>query len=177
MDRPTILDTAKSHVTQDRQAAHGKPENSFQLIADFWTVYLKGRGLFVGSKVGATEFATLQVTAVDVAQMMALLKTARAVLNPTNEDNWVDHAGYVACGGELATLQAGGGPWVVDPVSEKPTLAEIMPLAQALKADFGGTLTPHEHQAVQNVLLNATVTENDLRFVRTLHQKKYNQKS
>lgn len=101
MNRPEILDTAKSHVTKDRQAEHGKPEDSFGLIAEFWTVYLKGRGLIPDRELGHLN----RLTPVDVAQLMALLKTVRAIHNPANEDNWVDHAGYVACGGELATLQ------------------------------------------------------------------------
>jgi len=104
MNRSEILDTAKSHVTKDRQTTHGKPENTFALIADFWTVYLKGRGLLPPKKLDEILVEPV-VTAVDVAQMMALLKTARSVNNPSNEDNWVDHAGYMACAGELATLQ------------------------------------------------------------------------
>lgn len=99
MNRPEILDTAKAHVTADRQAQHGAPENSFQTIANFWAVYLKERGLLI------TTGTNVDLTPVDVAQMMALLKTARSIANPSNEDNWVDHAGYVACAGELATLQ------------------------------------------------------------------------
>lgn len=99
MNRKEILDTATSHVTKDRQATHGKPENSFLCIANFWSVYLKERGFIAKDVEG---FATLQITPVDVAQMMALLKTARSISNPLNDDNWVDHAGYVACAGELA---------------------------------------------------------------------------
>ena len=36
--------------------------------------------------------------------MMALLKIARASANPEHIDSWIDGAGYMACGGELATL-------------------------------------------------------------------------
>ena len=43
------------------------------------------------------------VKAHDVAVMMALLKVARIKQNPQHIDNWVDGAGYFACGGEIAT--------------------------------------------------------------------------
>lgn len=83
--RKEILETAMSHVTEDRQSTHGKPEQSFQMIASLWSAYL-GR----------------EVSAVDVTAMMALLKVARLRDNPGHADNWVDLAGYAACGGELA---------------------------------------------------------------------------
>ena len=40
----------------------------------------------------------------DVAAMMALLKIARLMSNPEHVDSWIDGAGYLACGGEVATL-------------------------------------------------------------------------
>lgn len=83
--RAHILDTAKQYVTQDRQNTHGKPEDTFGLIADLWGAYL-GRA----------------VAPVEVCAMMALLKIARSADNPTNADNWIDLAGYAACAGELA---------------------------------------------------------------------------
>lgn len=88
--RATILDTAKSYVTKDRQATHGNPEDSFGMIARLWSAYL-------GQEVKAH----------DVCSMMALLKVARARENPTNDDNWIDMAGYAACGAEVASVQRG----------------------------------------------------------------------
>jgi hypothetical protein len=35
--------------------------------------------------------------------MLIDLKTVRAWSNPEHFDNWVDMAGYAACGGEIAT--------------------------------------------------------------------------
>jgi hypothetical protein len=84
VSRATILDTAKQYVTQDRQNTHGKPEDSFARIANYWSVYLEG-----------------DVTSKDVAIMMTLLKIARLDENPTNADNWIDACGYLACGGEI----------------------------------------------------------------------------
>lgn len=89
MKRAEMLDAVKTIVTKDRQADHGKPEDSFADICNLWSAYL-------GHKL----------TSADVANMMILLKIARAKSNPGHQDNWVDMAGYAACGCEIAT---GGG--------------------------------------------------------------------
>ena len=86
MKRADILDTAREYVTQDRAADHGDMEDNFAAIAAFWSAYL-------GTPVNAH----------DVAAMMALLKIARIRQNPAHADNWVDMAGYAACGGEIMT--------------------------------------------------------------------------
>jgi len=92
MNRADILATATTYVTKDRNATHGEPENSFADIARLWTAYLKNRW---GWEV--------ELDTTDVALMATLLKVARATANPGNADNWIDGAGYLACGGELAT--------------------------------------------------------------------------
>lgn len=94
--RADILDTAKKYITADRQATHGKPEDSFQTIAEFWSAHLRGRG-----KLDALE----ALDRIDVAAMMAGMKLARVAGNPDHIDNWIDGAGYCGCGGEIATLQ------------------------------------------------------------------------
>lgn len=86
MNRADLLDAAKGYVTQDRNASYGGPEQSFQTIADLWSVHLRS-----------------PITATDVAVMMALLKIARLSANPAHLDSWTDLAGYAACGGEIAT--------------------------------------------------------------------------
>ena len=83
--RGDILDTAKEYVTKDRASDHGDMEDNFGMIADFWSTYLDRR-----------------IAAHDVGAMMALLKVARIRSNPKHPDNWVDGAGYMACGGEIA---------------------------------------------------------------------------
>lgn len=82
--RESILETAKQYVSKDRNATHGEPEDSFTDIAAFWSDY-----------TGQT------LTSKDVAVMMILLKCARLKTSPDNLDNWVDVAGYAACGGEV----------------------------------------------------------------------------
>lgn len=86
MNRTEILDMAKTYVTKDRNTTHGNPENSFGIIAAYWSAHINKN-----------------ITAADVAVMMTLLKLARIKTNAANEDNWIDGAGYLACGGEIAT--------------------------------------------------------------------------
>lgn len=85
MTRAEILDTAKEYVTKDRQNSYGEPEYSFGLIAAFWSNYLR-----------------VPVSSTDVAMLMTLLKIARQRENPQHLDSYIDGAGYLACGGEIA---------------------------------------------------------------------------
>lgn len=86
MNRAEILAAATDCVTRDRNSTYGEPENGFALIAAYWSAHLDH-----------------PVTAADVAVLMTLLKLARIKANPACVDSWVDGAGYLACGGELAT--------------------------------------------------------------------------
>ena len=86
MTREEILDTAKSIVGGERQDQYGNPEDNFERIADLWSVYLN---------------CDVMIQAADVACMMILLKIARIATGAGKDDNWVDIAGYAACGGEL----------------------------------------------------------------------------
>lgn len=90
MKRAEILDAAKACVCGDREQDYGSPEQNFLRIAYLWTVYLDtnlNRG----------------ITPKDVAAMLALLKIARIASGNAKADNWVDLAGYAACGGEIET--------------------------------------------------------------------------
>ena len=93
MKRSEILETAKLCVCGDREQAYGSPENNFQTIASMWTAYLQEscvpRGIFI------------DICPEDVAAMMALLKIARIASGHGKADNWIDLAGYAACGGEV----------------------------------------------------------------------------
>ena len=84
-NRAEILETAKQYVTKDRASDHGDMEDNFKMIADFWSTYL---GIVINPH--------------EVGVMMNLLKVARIKSNPEHPDNWVDGAGYMACGGEIA---------------------------------------------------------------------------
>lgn len=88
MNRTEILDKAKTCVVGDREQDYGSPETNFGRIAEFWTTYL-GK----------------EVTPTDVAAMLALLKIARIASGHAKDDNWVDLAGYAACGGEIESSE------------------------------------------------------------------------
>lgn len=90
MTRPEILDTAKACVCGDREQDYGSPESNFQTIADLWAAYLQACGVDI-------DFLEPH----DVAAMLALLKIARIASGHGKLDNWVDLAGYAACGGEI----------------------------------------------------------------------------
>jgi hypothetical protein len=90
MTRAEILDAAKACVLGDREQDYGSPENNFRTIADMWNAYL-GFGMIGPS---------------DVAAMLALLKIARIASGHAKDDNWVDLAGYAACGGEIEAVDA-----------------------------------------------------------------------
>lgn len=87
MNRSDILATANEYVTKDRAATHGDAEDNFNRIAKLWNAYMGGD----------------HVDAADVAVMLTLLKVARIRQNKCHADNWIDMAGYAACGGEIAT--------------------------------------------------------------------------
>lgn len=80
-----LLETAIKTVCRDRQDQYGSAEDNFKCIAELWTTYLHGT----------------TITPVDVANMMILLKVARNSTGSGKADNWVDIAGYAACGCEL----------------------------------------------------------------------------
>jgi len=84
-DRASILDAAHAAVTVDRSATHGAPEDSFGAIARVWSARLG-----------------IQLQPYHVCIMLADLKACRAWANPDHVDNWVDLAGYAACGGDVA---------------------------------------------------------------------------
>ena len=86
MTRAEILETAEKMVNGDREQDYGSVENNFARIASFWSSYLG-----------------YPVEAKDVAAMLALLKIARFASGHAKDDNWVDLAGYAACGGEIET--------------------------------------------------------------------------
>lgn len=83
--RASILADAEKCVCEDRESRYGTPEDSFAMIAALWTTY-----------------SGYELTAHDVAMMMALLKVARISTGHGGVDSYVDLAGYAACAGEIA---------------------------------------------------------------------------
>lgn len=83
--RAAILNAARAAVTVDRAATHGDADATFGRIATLWSARLG-----------------VEITPAQVCILLIDLKTARAWGNPEHGDNWVDMAGYAACGGELS---------------------------------------------------------------------------
>lgn len=81
---PTVLEEANAAVYGPRQQAYGHPRENFARTARLWAAYLD-----------------IPVTAMDVAQMMVLLKIARLMETPSHRDSWVDMAGYAATGARV----------------------------------------------------------------------------
>ena len=95
MKRTEILEAAQRCVCGDREQDYGSPEDSFATIARLWNAYEKGRADIC---VAGNPYNPK-----DVAVMMALVKVARIASGHAKEDNWIDLAGYAACGGEIET--------------------------------------------------------------------------
>lgn len=83
--REECLRKANGIVNGQREQSYGTPEDNFKVIAEMWSAYLEA-----------------DVSAVDVAMMMALLKIARISTGVFKEDSFIDLAGYAACGYEIA---------------------------------------------------------------------------
>lgn len=94
MTRKEILDAALKCVNGDRDQQYGSPEDSFKQIAEYWTTYLQS----VGTIKNREDY---YIRPKDVAAMLALLKIARIAGGEPKDDNWIDLAGYAACGGEI----------------------------------------------------------------------------
>lgn len=102
LDRVDILDKAKVCVNGERDRDYGSPERSFEMISNLWNIYLN-------------MDPDNAIEARDVAAMLALLKIARISNGVYKADNWIDLAGYAACGGEIessteAMIKQASGP-------------------------------------------------------------------
>lgn len=93
MERKEILETAAKCVCGDREQDYGSPENNFARIAALWEVYLRDKVIPFGKGI--------VIDPEDVAAMLVLLKIARIASGHAKDDNWIDIAGYAACGGEI----------------------------------------------------------------------------
>lgn len=86
-ERSILLQEAEQLVTGDRNRTYGSPTQNFEDTATVWNVQL-------GHKL------TEPLTSGDVAMLMILLKVVRHKASK-KRDNWLDIAGYAACGSEV----------------------------------------------------------------------------
>ena len=84
--RTEVLHQADALINGPRAEAYGPPQVNFRRIADLWQ-----------------PIFGIGVTPSQVALALAQLKVARLIQSPDHEDSWIDAAGYIALGGELAT--------------------------------------------------------------------------
>lgn len=119
MTREEILKEALRCVTGEREQQYGSPEDSFEVIADLWMTYLE--------KKTVPDTGLVVLNPEDVAAMMALLKIARICTGKYKGDNWVDLAGYAACGG---ACQSGNRPaeWELEDEEEHRMKAKLKKL-------------------------------------------------
>ena len=85
----SICAAAGTLVSGERDRTHGEKIANHTKIARLWDAYLANR------EAG-------ELTALDVAHMMVLLKVARTQSGALNPDDWIDGCGYMACAGEIA---------------------------------------------------------------------------
>lgn len=86
--RETVLTTAEQLINGQRAKDYGDASENFQRIANLWAPILG-----------------VEVTASEVALCLTQLKVARLITSPTHKDSWVDAAGYIALGGEIANKE------------------------------------------------------------------------
>jgi len=89
------LQKADEIINGERQDQYGDPEDSFELIADYWTAYLRGMPIDPEAEFSC-EDCGISVDAADVAIMLALMKIARMSGQKWHKDNAVDACGYLA---------------------------------------------------------------------------------
>lgn len=92
-----LMMTAEKIINGDRAVDYGDARDMHEAIAAFWTTYLNAKFKRDG---GAP------LTALDVAMMMDLLKTARVVNGRPKDDTFVDKIGYNALAGAFAQEDA-----------------------------------------------------------------------
>ena len=90
-----IATHAAKLVGGDRAKQHGDKMDTFENIARLWDGYL------------AIKFGPVaRLSATDVGHLLVLLKLARTQNGELNLDDYVDMAGYAACAGEIAHIEA-----------------------------------------------------------------------
>lgn len=99
MTRSELLHAAEVCVCGQREEDYGTPEDSFRVIGELWETYLKAKCI-------GNPQAEVCIVPEDVAALLGLLKIARIATGHGKSDNWVDLAGYAACGEELQSRPA-----------------------------------------------------------------------
>jgi len=91
-----LLDKVRGLITGDRNASYGPPNADFDRTAGC----LNALGFRLAGK---------PLKGHHIAIIIAAVKLSRLMWSPEKEDNWVDLAGYAACGHECVILEGGAG--------------------------------------------------------------------
>jgi len=92
--RGDCLFRALEVINGERQDQYGNPEDSFELVGRYWTVYLRSVGI-------VKDDPDIELDKREVAEMMALFKIARMSGQMLNKDNYIDAAGYIGIAGDM----------------------------------------------------------------------------
>lgn len=90
--REYLCKEVQNKICGERQDMYGNPEDSFKMIAAFWSAYLE-----------------IEIKPSQAATMLELMKIARSKGQKFHIDNFIDGAGYAILAGELASMQKIGG--------------------------------------------------------------------
>lgn len=93
--RSNVLTEADDLINGDRNNQYGEPNDDFRKTADMWSVYLS-----------SVAKAPVTLLPHDVAVLMMMLKISRIAWSPSKQDNWVDLAGYAACGWDCVVSES-----------------------------------------------------------------------
>jgi hypothetical protein len=120
IDKGESLRQALKIINGERLDQYGRPEDSFETIADHWNATLKQLILnrLVELSVLIPEDMQHQVisvlsgllTPLNVAQMMSLYKHSRQLTGAGAIDNYDDQAGYVGIAGDIFRAMLPDGP-------------------------------------------------------------------
>lgn len=86
LKRDVVLTTAGTLISGERDKTYGDATESFAKIGKVWGAILD-----------------TEITAAQVAMLMAGLKIVRLSSTPGHDDSWIDLAGYAALGAEAAS--------------------------------------------------------------------------
>lgn len=89
--RAELLTTALGLVTGDRNNQYGPPTADFQRAAG------------ILNALGYQALRGRDIQPHDIAVMVGAVKLSRITWQPEKDDNWIDLAGYAACGWECVT--------------------------------------------------------------------------
>ena len=97
-NREAILSEVKKIICNDRNEQYGEPEDTFELIADYWSAYINHNCLPPDSVEDMNV-----IGADDVAIMMVLFKLARIESSyRESRDSYIDAIGYMTCAADIA---------------------------------------------------------------------------